>query len=145
VHPDAGLTSLIAVARSDLQGAEEAQFQREAVPRGELGHLGDVVGVLLGIRHEAAWRVLTRAVLLEEVVEGDEQGPLAGGLSPLADGAEAVLSLVEGEGEVEDGVRISGQRLQLGIADEDNGLLAKLEREGTGVAHKLAYVQVFGY
>ena len=63
----------------------------------------------------------------------------------LADGAEAVLSLVEGEGEVEDGVRISGQRLQLGIADEDNGLLAKLEREGTGVAHKLAYVQVFGY
>ncbi len=69
---------------------------------------------------------------------------MSGCLGLLTDPAEAVLLLVEGEGEVHYGVGVGGDGLEFGVAHEDDAGLAEPEGVRTRVGDEFSGIDVLG-
>ena len=137
VHPDPRLPGRAGVGGADLQRREERELQPEAIVVGKGTDLGDLRDVLVFVGREGAWGELAGAVLVEEVVVGDNQSAMPRRIRLLTDRAQAAHGLLKGQAQVQLLLGMVRDNAQLGITHQDHAGAPQQKRPRAGKTHQL--------
>ena len=143
MHPQARFAGLRGIGRTDLERAEQAQFQPQSISFRELADLRDALDVRVHIRHELPRFVLAWAILDEEMIERNDQRTRPARLGFFAHLTQTALDTVEGAGHVNHLVGIA-QGVEFFVADQDDARLAELETPRAGETRQFGAVDVSG-